>query len=88
MKVIDDALLDVMRELPSTWNVDRFDRMGMGWIARITNGKSVLELVSDRGYIGVERIVAGKPQSILPPEHLRMAISPKQVAELIVQHQD
>lgn len=86
VKIIDDDFLAVMRELPEEWAIERFDRMGMGWVARISNRKSVFQLVSDRGYIGVERLVDGKFLSIDVPQHLRVSISAKQVAELVVQH--
>jgi hypothetical protein len=85
VKILDDKFLAVMRALPAGWSVERFERAGMGWIARISNRKLVVELNSDRGYIGAERIVNGKPRAIEVPQSLRRTISPAQVAELIVQ---
>lgn len=83
-KIIDDDFLAVMRELPAGWKVDRWDRAGMGWIARISNRRAVFQLVSDRGYIDVGRIIDGKPIPCEPPEGLRLEIGPKEVAELIL----
>jgi hypothetical protein len=85
-KIIDDDFLAVMRELPAEWKVDRWDRGGMGWIAQISYRRVVFELVSDRGYIEVSRIVSGKPVWCEPPEQLRLEIGPKEMAELILSH--
>jgi hypothetical protein len=84
VKIIDDDFLDVMRHLPESWKVERWDRAGMGWIARISQGRNEFQLCSDRGYINIERIVDGKPRSCPPPEHLRIHISVDQVAQLIL----
>ena len=86
-KVIDDELQAVLHELPDDWIMFSFERAGMGWISILGKGNTRLfRLVSDRGYISVEKIVSGRPTFVDPPDELRINISPSQVAELILRH--
>ena len=84
-RTLDDALLAVMRALPSRWVILRFERTGMRWVATIGKGETPLyRLVSDRGYIHVARLAADGPHELEPPAEQRLQVTPEQVAARIL----
>lgn len=81
---LPDELTEIQKALSAGWELDLFKPWAMGWLANLSCGKKRFQLVSDGGYINVYEIVEGTARPIAPPEDQRKAITPSQVARILL----
>lgn len=82
---LSSDLQAILKLLPKGWQLARLGPGRIRWVAELAFKKDRFQLVSDRGYIEVSKIVQGKTMSIPPPPDQRISISPQQVCNLLLQ---
>jgi len=74
---------EIIRSLSKDWKLVSLEFWNMGWFAHLQMKKREFDLVSDRGYIDVYEVVAGRRQHILPPANQIHSISLEQIVALL-----
>lgn len=80
MQEYDQKLAQVLELLARTWKVEDYQLAGMGWAAVLADGKQVVTLHSERGWVDVYR------DRFTGQEVLGCKQHPIEVAELISIH--
>jgi hypothetical protein len=78
-----DELQAVMKRLGDPWVMNAYKYFSVGWQAELTWRKRKFRLVSERTYIDVYELEAGKWKQILPPDDQRLKITVKQICALL-----